>query len=342
MIASDKIRAYARLVRFPNLIIVVLTQYLLQYAILLPAILPFGQQPILPDWQFGLLVFSTVLIAAGGYVVNDIEDIGVDAINKPEYKQIVGRVIPLSIAWQFYQLLTLLGFGVSLYLALYIHDFIQLLLYPIAVFMLYAYSRWWKRQVLIGNVVVAFFCAFVAWVVYYAQDLSSFDCAYIYQTSVEIEKDSIWKYCEKARTAYQSIFIVYALFAFISTLFREIIKDIEDTQGDSLGNCRTLPILIGIKPAQMMAFGVGVFFLILIVIVSFLIQNGEILFTSLFVEHLIPWHKILILNLMVSLPLVYTLYKLALAKTKEDFGVLSKWAKGIMLSGLFFILIARL
>ena len=100
-----------RLIRLPNLIIVALTQYALQYAILLPELGKIGQKPLLPSLQFCFLVYSTVLIAAGGYVINDIEDVDIDRLNKPEHKRIVGRVYPLSIAWKIYWFITMMRFG---------------------------------------------------------------------------------------------------------------------------------------------------------------------------------------------------------------------------------------
>ena len=206
-------KSILRLVRFPNLFIVVLTQYLLQYAVLMPEIRRLAMIPVLPHFPFLLLVCSTVLIAAGGYIVNDIEDVDIDARNKPEHKRIVGRVYSIQTAWQLYAFCTILGFLISLYLAFYVKDVIQLLIYPAAVGLLFAYSRWFKRQPLIGNLVVSFFCAFVAWVIFYAQDLSP-----------------IFKLFLKTHWL-QSVTLTfkgYAIFAFLSTLFREIIKDIED------------------------------------------------------------------------------------------------------------------
>ena len=211
-----------RLVRFPNLVIVVLTQYLLQYAILKPAIHPLGMMPVLPHFEFFLLVLSTVLIAAGGYVINDIEDIEIDKLNKPEKKRIVGRVYSLKTSWLIYWFCTILGFLISLYLAFYVKNIVQLMIYPVAVGLLFAYSRWFKKQVLIGNLVVSFFCAFVAWVVFYAQNLSSIFTIFLKTHWL----DSV-----------RLTFMGYAAFAFFSTLFREIVKDIEDAEGDRAGEC---------------------------------------------------------------------------------------------------------
>ncbi len=304
-----------RLIRFPNLVIVALTQYLLQYAVLMPDITRLGMLPVLPHFQFFLLVLSTVLIAAGGYVVNDIEDMEIDEQNKPEHKRIVGRIYSIKTVWLIYRFCTLLGFIISLYLAFYVKDVIQFLIYPAAVGLLYAYSKWFKRQLLTGNLVVSFFCAFVAWVVFYAQNLSSIFPLFLKTQWLD---------------AVKMTFTGYAVFAFLSTLFREIIKDIEDAEGDLAGNCRTLPIVLGLPKSKSVAMFVGIIFLFFMAYFSFILRGSH------------DWLKIIILNLSVSLPMIYALFLLAKAKEKKDFSYLSRLAKGIMLSGLIFILVMKL
>jgi 4-hydroxybenzoate polyprenyltransferase len=292
---------------------VALTQYLLQYAILIPALNEGNQKPLLPHFYFFLLVFSTVLIAAGGYIINDIEDVEIDKRNKSIEKQIVGRVYPLSISWLFYGITTLVGFIISLYLAFYINDFLQFIIYPLAVGLLWAYSRWLKRLPLIGNLVVSFFCAFVAWVVIYAETLN---------------KQGLAKLGFGPSIGILLIFIGYAALAFVSTLFREIIKDIEDAEGDKAQNCKTLPIVLGINMSKGVAFLVGLLFLSLVLYFSFVLKESIL--------------RVGILNVTISLPIIYALFLLIKAKEKKDFSFLSKLAKAIMLSGLIFILIMKL
>ena len=318
---------FLRLIRFTNLIIVAFTQYLLQYYILLPELKKVNLSPLLPHFEFFLLVFSTILIAAGGYIINDIEDVEIDRLNKPEKKQIVGRIYPLSISWKMYLFSIILGFIISIYLALFIHNFLQLLIYPAAVGMLYAYSKWWKRQPLIGNLVVSFFCAFVAWIVFYAEKIN-FISEKLHDVIAMNEAISFSTAQQQGYDFLKITFGGYAVFAFISTLFREIIKDIEDVQGDKAGNCRTLPVVIGVEKSKKWAFVVGLIFLILVVIFSFILRGD--------------WVKILILNLSISLPIIYALFLLVKSQEKEDFSFLSKLAKFIMLSGLVFILIMKL
>ena len=78
------LKALLRLVRFPNLVIVALTQYLLYYGLLLPAFRQYSLEPALDGEHFSLLVAVTLLISAGGYVINDIVDFRIDLINRPD------------------------------------------------------------------------------------------------------------------------------------------------------------------------------------------------------------------------------------------------------------------
>ncbi len=313
-----------RLIRLPNLVIVALTQYALQYAILLPELSKIGQKALLPDGQFFLLVCSTVLIAAGGYVVNDIEDVDIDRLNKPENKRIVERIYPLSNCWKIYWAITILGFFISLYLAFFVNDFLQLMIYPAAVFLLWAYSKWFKRQFLIGNLVVAGFCAFVAWVVMYAQSLSILSKA----NDDFIPSNFTYQIPFLGNCTYSYlVFIGYAIFAFISTLFREIIKDMEDVTGDKAQGCQTIPIVLGINTTKIIALIIGFIFILAILFFNYLFKNDFI--------------KLILLNLTITLPVCYALFLLIKAREKEDYSRLSKIAKLIMLSGLIFILIMK-
>ena len=288
---------------------VALTQYLLQYYILLSELKKVNLTPLLPDFEFFLLVFSTILIAAGGYIINDIEDVEIDKFNKSEKKQIVGRIYPLSISWKMYIYSIILGFMISIYLAFFIHNFVQILIYPAAVGMLYAYSKWWKRQPLIGNLVIAFFCAFVAWIVFYAEKIN-FISEKLHNVIARNElplrgQEANFLSEGMHQEGYDFLkltFVGYAIFAFISTLFREIIKDIEDVQGDKAGNCRTLPIVIGVDSSKKWAFVVGLIFLILVVIFSFILRGD--------------WVRIFILNLFISLPIIYALFLLINSQKK--------------------------
>ena len=142
--------AYFKIIRPINLLIILLVQVVIKYGLLVPL----GVQVALDNFQFGLLVFATVAITAAGNVINDIFDINVDSINKPE-KMIVGQVIPEKAAYNFYIILSVLGVGVGFYLSNLIgHPGLSSIFIVISA-LLYIYATHVKAILLVGNMLVS-------------------------------------------------------------------------------------------------------------------------------------------------------------------------------------------
>lgn len=301
-------------VRFKNLIIVALTQCLLYFLLIIPSFRVHSITPSLDDFHFFLLVLTTMIIAASGYIVNDILDYEIDQFNKPD-KVFIGNKITQSKAWFFYFGIMALGGFISIYLALYVKQFPLFFIYPIAVGLLWLYSKYFKKQVLIGNVVVSIFCAFVAGIVAFAERAAI-------RNLTEIN--------EEIGSKLVFLFWCYLTFAFLSTLFREIIKDIEDIKGDKNENCKTLPIVWGINNAKSVAFLIG--FVLWISVIFFglwLLRNEEII-------------GIIFSIIGILAPLGFALIKLKQAQSKNDFHKLSQLAKLTMISGLILLIIISL
>lgn len=298
--------ALLRLVRFPNLLIVALTQCLLYYILLLPAFRQYGLAPALDGPHFGLLVAVTVLITAGGYVINDIVDFRIDLINRPE-KVVVNRQIRVQSAYWLYFCFNLMGFLIALYLSFHVECIPLANLFPLAVALLFFYSTYLKRLAILGNLLVAFFCAGVAGIVWFA------------------ERESFRELMEQAPALagrIGGIISWYMAFAFLSTMFREVIKDMEDVQGDVSADCRTLPVRWGMRAAKGVAasFGVG-----LAVFLIHLALSQPMLFTEL---------SLVFLIFSVLAPLLLALIWIFGAREKEHYHRLSQAAKVIMLGGL--------
>ena len=304
-----------RLIRPLNLVIVAFTQYLLEFLILVPVFEMNGIAPILDMPRFLLLVTSTVLIAAGGYVINDIEDVEIDRINKPE-KQIVSQSLSVRSAWIYYFSLFIIGFIISLYLAIYINNLPLLGIYPAAWILLALYSKYFKKMPLIGNLTVAFFCAFVAGIVWFAERDAYFSLANTAsQEKIEgFEKLTI-------------VFGIYMFFAFITTLYRELIKDMEDYQGDAENGCRTLPIVLGMKMTKAFTFLIGIIFLVGLYFLSNYFMETKEYFTN----------SLIFIGLAMFFPLLYSLYLIFNSKEKKDFKLNSRLAKVMMLSGILLL-----
>lgn len=225
---------FFRLIRLPNLLIVALTQVLLGrilYAHL--------EGRSLSDVDFWWLIWTTMIIAASGYVINDIYDYEIDLVNKPA-KVIVGKRISARKSWQIYGGIVLLGTLVAIYLAYQIQDFKQLLIYPSAILMLWAYAKKYKKSFVIGNMVVAAYCALVPGILLYAERVPF--------TALAGKSDThlIW-----------NVFGGYALMAFLTTVWRELIKDMEDLTGDKVYGSQSLPVKYGLPLARKIAMILG-------------------------------------------------------------------------------------
>lgn len=286
-------------IRFPNLVIIALTQYLVRFCVIGTAIDTFQ----VSEWAFFLMVLMTVIIAAGGYIINDIRDYSIDLINKPD-KVFIEKLLTQAQALRLYQILNLIGLllGVSLFILL---KWWGALIYPIiAIVALNVYANHLKKQAFWGNFSVATLCALIPLMVLGIEQLE-------FNLTISI----------------QYILYIYALFAFISTFYREIIKDIEDAEGDEKYGSKTLPIIWGIPKVTQFAKGIGWVFQILVVIIIILAwQQGD-------------WLSSLYISFLILLPIIWTLLKLQKATTITDFGKISKAIKGIMFTGLMYLVL---
>ena len=308
---SIRLPTVFRLVRLPNLLIVAVTQYLLQYFVLLPMLEEAGLSPTLDGFHFFLLVFDTVLIAAGGYLVNDILDYEMDVLNKPG-KVFINQTISRQQAVILYVLLSLTGLEIAWYLAGHVSNRTLFAIYPVAVGLLWLYSRDLKKIPLAGNLLVSLFCAFVAGVVLFAER--------------ELFAQITAQQPDLARRI-SILFSGYLLFAFLSTMLREIVKDIEDMEGDRQLGLRTLPISFGQKTARNWALAFnGLLLFASIIFANWLFQNNN-------------WPAFAFTFAGVILPLIYTSWLLVKAVGKDDFSRLSQLIKYVMLAGLMLLVL---
>lgn len=284
----NRIKALFHLVRIPNLIIIGTTLSLFYYSI---------EENILDNISFWILCIGTIGIAAAGNVINDIVDVEIDLINKEE-RVVVGRIISVSFAWKLYLFLN----GLALCLAIYLRSIDLLIFFIVAILLLYFYSTLWKRQVFIGNLVVAFLCA---WVVIEFEWLSYVSLSFY------------WK----------GILTAYAIFAFLSTLIRELVKDIEDMEGDKAQGCQTLAIQKGVPFSKKLIFFLfALLFLLLLLEASFFYYNK--IYTAFY-------YTVLVL----VFPLFYFMFLIHSAETSTAFGRISRWIKGYMLLGLLLLVV---
>jgi 4-hydroxybenzoate polyprenyltransferase len=216
------ILALFRLTRFWNLAIIAFAQYFTAYFLFQQRLLVFT------DFWLFLLVTSTVMIAAAGYIINDYYDIKIDLINKPE-RVVIGKTITRRYAILFHTVISFLGVAAGLLINWKIGA-----LNFVCAFLLWLYSNNLKRLPLIGNVVVALLTG-----------LSIFMLIFLYNQ-------------------YLPFVMVYSLFAFFMTLIREVVKDMEDMKGDTTFGCKTLPIVWGIRKTKSFVYSIVVVFSLLV------------------------------------------------------------------------------
>jgi 4-hydroxybenzoate polyprenyltransferase len=264
----------------------------------------------LNDWQYLLLVFATVMIAAGGYVINNIMDQATDNYNKPK-NVVVGKSISEINAYNIYFLTTVLGVSAGFYLSNVIAKPGFASIFIIISATLYLYATSLKQLLLIGNFVVALLLAFSVIII------GIFDLFPV----INPENKAVMR-------GLFSILLDYALFAFVVNFIREIVKDMEDINGDHKQGMNTLPIALGLKRTSKVVF---VLSLIAIIMVVYYIKNY-------FLPNDLHLATLYSLTCIVS-PLIYFVIKIDHAKKKKDFHRLSTILKLIILFGLFSIAI---
>lgn len=222
-----KIGLFFKLVRWPNLLMTALMMCLVFHRVVM-------MQSTL---SFTLLVMSMVFIVAGGYVINDIFDMETDAINKPK-KLIVGKVFSEKQCGVFYWSLTIIGlcFGlVSTIMALGLKFYMVFACLLLLSCVLYSYSKTYKKKLVIGNVIVSLSVAFAVFL------------PWLFVMLYMSENPLLFHVNEDLMTASFRIVLFYTGFAFLTTLIREIVKDVEDMDGDGRTHCRTIPLVWGMK-----------------------------------------------------------------------------------------------
>ncbi len=307
--------AFLNLIRYKNLVIVVLLQVLLRYGLILPVLQHFDIEPALLGREFLLLVISTVFLAASGYVINDYFDVRIDKVNRPR-RVIVGTVITRRTALLFHVLFSLIGLFAGLYLSFIFRKESYALFFIAVPILLWYYSTIFKRQMLIGNILIALMTSLVPYLV-----VSVEFTALVHQYGTSITRT------EACSTAWFWS-TGFAFFAFIINLAREIIKDMEDVKGDRLGGCNTLPIEMGVVNTK----------IVVNLLLGFMVVA---LWGSYFVVPQLKSIPLVLpyLILLLTAPIILLIVKVHMARTTKAFHKAGTLSKYVMLAGILFILL---
>lgn len=298
--------AFIKMIRLPNLFFIALTQLLFHITVLDTILHPLGLGAVIEGWNFIFLVVSSVLIAAAGYIINDYFDINIDQVNKPK-GNVVDAVVPRRWAMALHFVLSGMGLLFSAYISWRTGLWYILLGNFICVLLLFGYSVSLKRKLLVGNVIIALLTAWVILIICIPEiKIANQVSSAVAETSNKIIR----------------IGILYAAFAFISSLIREAIKDIEDLQGDQKYGCRTMPIAWGVNATKVYVAVWLVVILALLVILQIYVFRFE------------WWWAMAYSIVFIIAPFVFLFFKLFKARTQKDYHLLSNRTKLIMLSGI--------
>jgi 4-hydroxybenzoate polyprenyltransferase len=300
---------FLKLIRYQNLLMLAFMQILFRYGFLKLQNIPLA----LADWHYGLLVLSTVLIAAAGYVINNIFDQETDLINKPA-DVVVGKSITETAAYNIYVALNITGVAIGFYLSNVIMRPGFATVFILVAACLYFYTTTLKQIMVLGNIVVALLLAFSVIII------GVFD---IFPATDDANRAQM--------ASMFSILLDYAIFAFMINFIREIVKDIEDVNGDYNQGMNTLPIAIGSSRTAKVVFALAI-----IPVVALLIYiNNYFMSNNLYIATIYAF-------VFVLAPLLYFIIKIITAKTKKEFHDLSSVLKWILFFGILSVLIINL
>jgi 4-hydroxybenzoate polyprenyltransferase len=300
---------YLKIFRPPNLAIIILTQYLIRYCLLNPFYTNSGIFFAISAFNFALLVLATLLIAAGGYIINDILDVESDKINKPD-KVWIGKLMTKKRAYILYLTLTIIGVIIGFYLSFYIGYIMFGLIFVAIALLLYFYSTTYQKIAILGNIAISFLSAMVILIVWLYEFFALRSQPVLF---AEVMPDL--KYIS---TLVQS----YAVFAFLTSIIREIVKDIEDRDGDMKAGYRTLPIVYGVSTSKMIV-------MILAILTMAALGYGQyVLFQNNLM--IVFWYLLIAVQTLFA----YLLFLTIKSKNKEDFKSVSDAAKIVMVAGI--------
>lgn len=316
---------FLKLIRWQNLLIVIMTMILMRYFVIEPliskvSVVLFGADGVevpmqlkQPWYDFLVLVIATVCITAGGYVINDYFDIQTDLINRG--KVIVDSRISRRKAMMWHNILNVVGVAAGFYVSWKAGYFLLGTVFLIVSGLLYFYSASYKRQFLIGNLLVALLTAMVPMMVVFFEWPALYK--FYFANAVQLPKLGFLFYWTGG----------FAFFAFLTTLAREIIKDIEDFEGDIAYGRNTMPVVIGIPGSKIVSVGLVASVLVLLYLTWFFYLRDN--------------YTLIYLSLTLSIPLIYVIFRVLAGQSKKHLHSASNAMKIAMLSGILYSLLVK-
>lgn len=290
---------YLRLIRWPNVVMVVVTQLIIIYCFLTPS----GVTLALNHYQVLLLTAATALITAGGNVINDIHDIAIDTVNRPN-RSIIGNSISEDNAYYLYIAVTITGVLCGFLLSNSIDKPLMSIVFILVAFVLYLYATSLSNIILLGNIIVSLLVSLVVIV------------TVVFELYPVITTQNI-----EVQRSFFGILLEFSFFAFVINLVREWVKDCQDVDGDHAGGRSSLPLAIGRNRTAKIAA---------IVLLLFIVLLGWYIYEYLYQNQIAVYYFVFV----IIGPLGYTCIQLWNADKKEDFKLLSLVLKITLLMGV--------
>ncbi len=310
-------KAIFQLIRWTNLLFIVAIMLLMEKMVAVPILMHAQYGVQLPWYVLCMLILAVVLIAAGGYAINDYFDVRIDAINRPE-QQVVTKTITKSGAMLCHQIMTGLGVIMGVVAAILCRSWSLGLIFVFVPGLLWFYSSAYKRQFVVGNVIVALVSALTPLII----AIANVDMLYK-------RFGALINYTNLAHDLYAWIG-AFAFFAFLTTLIREIIKDMQDQMGDRELECHTLPIRLGEGWTKGIVIALLVLTMVLIGLGAYLYLPFPLGWTTLAGRYIF-W------GLLV--PFACAIYMVAAAQIASDYRSAQLLIKFIMGLGVLFSMV---
>jgi len=291
--------SFFKLIRLPNLIIIALTQYVMRYFIIQPILAINRIHLQLSDIDFAILVMATLFVAAGGYIINDYFDTKADRLNKREV--IVGRRISRRISLFLHQALSFIGLVLGGYVSYKVGHWQFVLIFFMAGGLLWFYSTSYKNHFILGNLVLAFICAAIPFLVVV------FEIPPLNKTYSEVLIAS------KTNFDYLLYWVgAFSFFSFFAVLIHQFIRDLVSVKGDQEIGRRSLPIIIGFKWTKTIIVSLILFLSVSVFGVWYQFLNAPM-------DKITPWY----FSLLIIIPLLLLAYLVIKLKKDESlkFGV---------------------
>lgn len=306
---------YLVLIRYQNLLMLALMQWLFRFGGFDGiGFLKNHSNPLaLNDFQYYLLIMATVCIAAGGYIINNIHDVETDLKNKP-HQVVVGIAINENLAYNLYFLCTIIGVLIGFYISNIVNKPNLAIIFIITSSLLYFYATNLKQSLIIGNILTAFVLSMSVIII------GIFNLYPIINNNNIILMKILF-----------SIIFDYAIFTFIINFIREIIKDIEDIEGDREQDMQTIPIYFGISITLKLVFMLFIISILMIIYyIYYYLYENNLFYATFYVL------------MTILAPLLYAAIKTSFAKNKQDYSHLSWVLKWLLLFGIGSIAIITL